>query len=146
MRTVTAHISAYANSMSIPQSTQLCISFFFCICSTDTSTDEQPLPFSCFLLSSRGGTCTSCNTRGRRVTMPDPRGKKSRPTRLSSTELFPLLCGAHGRQASVRLSATDTHQSGYNKNLSVLMLFGYMELHVKIKQHSVRPESFFFYF
>jgi len=32
------------------------------------------------------------NTRGRRVTMPEPRGRKSRPTMFSSTELLPLLC------------------------------------------------------
>ena len=30
--------------------------------------------------------------RGRRVTMPEPRGRKSLPTRLSSTELLPELC------------------------------------------------------
>lgn len=49
------------------------------------------LPLSCLRLSSSGGTFTSCNTRGRRVTTPEPRGRKSRPTKLSNTELFPLL-------------------------------------------------------
>lgn len=30
--------------------------------------------------------------KGRRVTMPEPRGKKSRPTKFSRTLLLPLLC------------------------------------------------------
>lgn len=40
--------------------------------------------------SSPGGTDTSWSTRGRRVTMPLPRGRKSRPTMFSSTLLLPL--------------------------------------------------------
>lgn len=36
-------------------------------------------------------TFTSCSTSGRRVTMPVPRGRKSRPTTASRTELFPEL-------------------------------------------------------
>lgn len=50
------------------------------------------IPLSSFSLVFRGATLISCNTRGRRVTIPDPRGRRSRPTRLSSTELFPELC------------------------------------------------------
>lgn len=34
----------------------------------------------------------SCRTSGRRVTIPVPRGRKSRPTTFSSTLLFPELC------------------------------------------------------
>lgn len=45
----------------------------------------------CSLLSL--GLYTSCRIRGRRVTMPGPRGRKERPTRLSITELLPELCG-----------------------------------------------------
>lgn len=36
-------------------------------------------------------TCMSCKTSGRLVTMPVPRGRKSLPTILSNTELFPEL-------------------------------------------------------
>lgn len=35
--------------------------------------------------------CTSCSTRGRRVHISEPLGKKSRPTRASNTLDFPLL-------------------------------------------------------
>lgn len=49
------------------------------------------LPLSSFFLASPGSTWTSWRMRGRRVTMPVPRGSRSLPTRLSSTELFPLL-------------------------------------------------------
>ena len=50
-------------------------------------------PFSRVLISvSSFVTCISCRMRGLLVTMPVPRGRKSRPTRLSSTELFPALC------------------------------------------------------
>lgn len=34
----------------------------------------------------------SCKMRGRRVTIPLPRGKKSRPTIFSSTDDFPEDC------------------------------------------------------
>mmetsp|Transcript_43927 Transcript_43927/g.139975 ORF Transcript_43927/g.139975 Transcript_43927/m.139975 type:complete len:251 (-) Transcript_43927:118-870(-) len=37
-----------------------------------------------------GGACTSCSTRGRRVQMSGPRGRKSRPTSASRTEDLPL--------------------------------------------------------
>lgn len=51
------------------------------------------LPFSSVVfLRSSASMCTSCRMRGRRVTMPVPRGRMSLPTRLSKTELFPLLC------------------------------------------------------
>eukprot|EP00955_Chlamydomonas_euryale_P054596 355892-Chlamydomonas_euryale.AAC.4 len=46
-------------------------------------------PYSSALGSS---SFTSCNTSGRRVTMPVPRGRKSRPTTASSTEDFPEDC------------------------------------------------------
>lgn len=54
------------------------------------------IPFSSFSLDFKGATFISCNTRGRLVTIPDPRGRKSRPTRPSSTELFPQLCQRSG--------------------------------------------------
>mmetsp|Transcript_109038 Transcript_109038/g.170488 ORF Transcript_109038/g.170488 Transcript_109038/m.170488 type:complete len:209 (+) Transcript_109038:1727-2353(+) len=43
---------------------------------------------------SGGNWCVerSCSTNGRRVTMPEPRGRKSRPTKLSSTEVLPTDC------------------------------------------------------
>lgn len=66
-----------------------------CVCSQYSKPFRDTcklLPLSCVRLSSSGGTFTSCNTRGRRVTIPEPRGRKSRPTKLSNTELFPLLC------------------------------------------------------
>lgn len=50
------------------------------------------LPPSSFFLASPGSTWTSWRMRGRRVTIPVPRGRRSLPTRLSSTELLPLLC------------------------------------------------------
>lgn len=54
---------------------------------------KMMLPFSSLVfLRSSGSMCTSCRMRGRRVTMPVPRGRMSLPTRLSKTELFPLLC------------------------------------------------------
>lgn len=58
-----------------------------------TRTNKYILPFSAerFVRSSKG-LCISCKTSGRRVTMPVPRGKKERPTKLSSTELLPELC------------------------------------------------------
>lgn len=61
-------------------------------CLFDANRKKQ-IPFSSqvFLLSS-GSTCTSWRIRGLRVTMPVPRGRRSLPTKLSSTELFPLLC------------------------------------------------------
>ncbi len=34
----------------------------------------------------------SCKTSGRRVTIPEPRGKKSRPTKFSKTDDFPADC------------------------------------------------------
>lgn len=34
----------------------------------------------------------SCKIKGRLVTMPAPLGRKSQPTRFSSTELLPELC------------------------------------------------------
>ena len=37
-------------------------------------------------------TYTSCKTRGQRVTIPLPRGRKSLPKIFSKTELFPLDC------------------------------------------------------
>jgi hypothetical protein len=43
---------------------------------------------------------TSCSTRGRRVTMPVPRGRKSRPTTASSTELLPELCHVQNRRSA----------------------------------------------
>lgn len=49
-------------------------------------------PPSSFFLASPGSTWTSWRMRGRLVTTPVPLGSKSLPTRLSSTELFPLLC------------------------------------------------------
>lgn len=49
-------------------------------------------PDSCFRFSiSVLLICMSCKTRGLRVTMPEPLGRKSRPTRLSNTELLPEL-------------------------------------------------------
>jgi len=49
-------------------------------------------PHSCCRISlSSLGMLTSCSNRGLRVTIPDPRGKKSRPTRFSRTELLPEL-------------------------------------------------------
>lgn len=54
---------------------------------------KMMLPFSSLgFRRSSGSMCTSCRIRGRRVTMPVPRGRMSLPTRLSKTELFPLLC------------------------------------------------------
>mmetsp|Transcript_10194 Transcript_10194/g.25273 ORF Transcript_10194/g.25273 Transcript_10194/m.25273 type:complete len:215 (+) Transcript_10194:1375-2019(+) len=41
--------------------------------------------------ASASATCTSCSSSGRLVTIPEPRGRKSRPTRLSSTEDLPQL-------------------------------------------------------
>ena len=50
-------------------------------------------PPSVVLVSwSSTGQYTNCRTSGLRVTTPVPRGKKSRPTRASNTELFPELC------------------------------------------------------
>lgn len=49
------------------------------------------LPLSSFFLASPGSTWTSWRMRGRLVTIPVPRGSRSLPTRLSSTELLPLL-------------------------------------------------------
>lgn len=49
------------------------------------------LPLSSFFLASAASTWTSWRMRGRLVTMPVPRGSRSLPTRLSSTELLPLL-------------------------------------------------------
>lgn len=50
------------------------------------------VPFSSLVfLRSSGSTWTSWRMRGRRVTTPVPRGRRSLPTRASSTELFPLL-------------------------------------------------------
>ena len=52
--------------------------------------------------------CSSCSSSGRRVHMPAPRGRKSRPTRLSSTDDLPLLwlptttiCGSAGTWPSL---------------------------------------------
>ena len=42
--------------------------------------------------ASSGLMCTNWSISGRRVTMPVPRGRKSRPTRFSRTELLPVLC------------------------------------------------------
>lgn len=49
------------------------------------------LPPSSFFLASPGSTWTSWRMSGRLVTTPVPRGSRSLPTRLSSTELLPLL-------------------------------------------------------
>lgn len=63
------------------------------------------LPFSSVVfLRSSGSMCTSCRMRGRRVMMPVPRGRMSLPTRLSKTELFPLLC----REKSINVVNKDT--------------------------------------
>lgn len=34
----------------------------------------------------------SCRTKGRRVTIPEPRGKKSLPTKFSKTDDLPADC------------------------------------------------------
>ncbi len=62
-------------------------------CFSEIQIEKKQIPFSSpvFLLSS-GSTFTSWRMRGLRVTMPVPRGRRSLPTKLSSTELFPLLC------------------------------------------------------
>lgn len=39
-----------------------------------------------------GSKCTKRSSRGRLVTTPEPRGRKSRPTIFSKSELFPLDC------------------------------------------------------
>lgn len=40
----------------------------------------------------RGSVWTRRSYKGRRVTTPLPRGKKSKPTMFSNNELFPLDC------------------------------------------------------
>jgi hypothetical protein len=40
----------------------------------------------------RGSVCTRRSSKGRRVTTPDPLGRKSRPTIFSRSELLPLDC------------------------------------------------------
>lgn len=48
--------------------------------------------FACMEEEVRGSVCTRRSSKGRRVTTPDPLGRKSRPTMFSSRELFPLDC------------------------------------------------------
>jgi hypothetical protein len=54
---------------------------------------------------------TSCNTSGRRVTIPVPRGRKSRPTTASSTDDFPELC-AWGATIRARQPERGPHLTG----------------------------------
>lgn len=62
-------------------------------CTQSEQTVTETLPFSSLVFRrSSGSMCTSCRISGRRVTTPVPRGRMSLPTRLSKTELFPLLC------------------------------------------------------
>lgn len=46
--------------------------------------------FACMEEEVRGSVCTRRSSKGRRVTTPDPLGRKSRPTIFSRSELFPL--------------------------------------------------------
>ena len=45
--------------------------------------------------------CTRRNSRGRRVTTPPPRGRKSRPTMDSIRELFPCLPRLEMKSSSI---------------------------------------------
>lgn len=54
-----------------------------------TKTEKTFLCFSSFLPFDNG---LNCKIRGLRVTIPEPRGRKSRPTTFSKTLLLPLLC------------------------------------------------------
>ena len=83
------------------------ISRLVCVFKVNKFWINVQVPLSILSLSWTGATLISCNTRGRLVTIPDPRGKKSRPTRLSNTELFPLLCyGTQWKQFSSVSSRT----------------------------------------
>jgi len=53
--------------------------------------EHTPPPSCCRISLSSLGMLTNCSSRGRRVTIPEPRGRKSRPTRFSRTELLPEL-------------------------------------------------------
>ena len=69
----------------------------FCCTSTLVNIKEMEFLYSlpsCWTRSSLSSflTCRSCRIVGRLVTMPVPLGRKSRPTKLSITELLPELC------------------------------------------------------
>ena len=63
--------------------------FFDLLTSSFPSLVSLPLPFLCRNSAYSVVELISWRMRGRRVTMPDPRGRKSRPTKFSSTLLFP---------------------------------------------------------
>ena len=64
-----------------------------------------PVRFSCMEGAVLGSVWTRRSSRGRRVTTPDPRGRKSRPTMFSRSELLPLDCvprtAIRGREISL---------------------------------------------
>jgi len=83
----------------------------FLMMSTESLISYKP-PFSCVLVSvSVFDAWMSCSTSGRLVTTPVPRGRKSRPTRLSSTELLPELCSKHKQLNQTDRSETSNYMS-----------------------------------